>query len=409
MTNGTSQGLFIVVAIVIFGIFVGLSYSLFGDNMGPALKDMFETSFGDENNGGDTETVIREGLDLGDYTEEEVTLGFIYIAADNTKAEQDALNAPESPISFEKYMELFPFMSTQVHNQSKITGMTDEEFNTIRYYVKEAYYTNALEFFTLMNELGLALSEDMSDEVWVNIMGSMGRELISRGVTAEDYKDVKFIYVVPQVFDLFNDNIMNYFNDLDTVIYSFETYRDTMASILKIKGDTDIIVKGYAELIYAPSAMDYVIEFHKSNPNSVIYHELDNLYEQFLDKIDFLKKENMEYKIELEYDEEWSMEYIGECLVFLDGMSESAKSLLSQEDLDYLEELREKFNMYIAVYLSEEEIDAYLETAEYEDERIDIIAYYIDRYDSLPDKSVISKKDVDYLEELREKLERYNT
>ena len=44
MTNGTSQGLFIVVAIVIFGIFVGMSYTLFGDEMAPALVDLFGDS-----------------------------------------------------------------------------------------------------------------------------------------------------------------------------------------------------------------------------------------------------------------------------------------------------------------------------------------------------------------------------
>lgn len=44
MTNGTSQGLFIVVAIVIFGIFVGLSYTLFGDELSPALQGLFGQS-----------------------------------------------------------------------------------------------------------------------------------------------------------------------------------------------------------------------------------------------------------------------------------------------------------------------------------------------------------------------------
>ena len=41
MTEGTSQGLFIVVAIVIFGIFVVLAYILFEDTLSPALANMF--------------------------------------------------------------------------------------------------------------------------------------------------------------------------------------------------------------------------------------------------------------------------------------------------------------------------------------------------------------------------------
>ena len=41
MTDGTSQGLFIVVAIVIFGIFVVLAYILFEDTLSPSLASMF--------------------------------------------------------------------------------------------------------------------------------------------------------------------------------------------------------------------------------------------------------------------------------------------------------------------------------------------------------------------------------
>ncbi len=41
MTEGTSQGLFIVVAIVIFGIFIGLTYTIFGDVLEPALVEIF--------------------------------------------------------------------------------------------------------------------------------------------------------------------------------------------------------------------------------------------------------------------------------------------------------------------------------------------------------------------------------
>lgn len=42
MTNGTSQGLFVVVAIVIFGLFVLMSYILFRDTLKPSLTAIFE-------------------------------------------------------------------------------------------------------------------------------------------------------------------------------------------------------------------------------------------------------------------------------------------------------------------------------------------------------------------------------
>ena len=44
MTDGTSQGLFIVVAIVIFGIFIGMSYMIFGEVLQPKLVNLVETA-----------------------------------------------------------------------------------------------------------------------------------------------------------------------------------------------------------------------------------------------------------------------------------------------------------------------------------------------------------------------------
>lgn len=44
MTNGTSQGLFVIVAVIIFGIFVLISYMLFGDKLKTNLGAIFDTS-----------------------------------------------------------------------------------------------------------------------------------------------------------------------------------------------------------------------------------------------------------------------------------------------------------------------------------------------------------------------------
>lgn len=44
MTNGSSQGLFVVVAVVIFGVFVAISYSLFRDTLTPSLASIFQDS-----------------------------------------------------------------------------------------------------------------------------------------------------------------------------------------------------------------------------------------------------------------------------------------------------------------------------------------------------------------------------
>ncbi|WP_430596446.1 hypothetical protein [Enterococcus sp. DIV0210g] len=41
MTDGASQGLFVIVAVVIFGIFVLIAYILFRDTLQPKLTEIF--------------------------------------------------------------------------------------------------------------------------------------------------------------------------------------------------------------------------------------------------------------------------------------------------------------------------------------------------------------------------------
>lgn len=44
MTDGASQGLFVIVAVVIFGIFVIIAYMLFKDKLAEALGSIFDSS-----------------------------------------------------------------------------------------------------------------------------------------------------------------------------------------------------------------------------------------------------------------------------------------------------------------------------------------------------------------------------
>lgn len=47
MTDGASQGLFVIVAVVIFGIFVLIAYLLFRDNLKGSLNDIFQKATSD--------------------------------------------------------------------------------------------------------------------------------------------------------------------------------------------------------------------------------------------------------------------------------------------------------------------------------------------------------------------------
>ncbi|HFD1801392.1 TPA: hypothetical protein ACF1UV_002914, partial [Enterococcus hirae] len=44
VTDGASQGLFVIVAVVIFGIFVLIAYILFRDNLQHSLKNIFDNA-----------------------------------------------------------------------------------------------------------------------------------------------------------------------------------------------------------------------------------------------------------------------------------------------------------------------------------------------------------------------------
>lgn len=63
MTNGSSQGLFVIVAVVIFGIFVAISYILFRDNLGPSMSAIFTDSISTATN---YDQIINKG-EKGDY------------------------------------------------------------------------------------------------------------------------------------------------------------------------------------------------------------------------------------------------------------------------------------------------------------------------------------------------------
>ncbi len=64
MTSGTSQGLFVVVAIVIFGIFIGLTYTLFGsEGLSNDLKGIFTNATEQTNAGINNSKYYSEQID----------------------------------------------------------------------------------------------------------------------------------------------------------------------------------------------------------------------------------------------------------------------------------------------------------------------------------------------------------
>lgn len=86
MTGGTSQGLFVVVAIVIFGLFVGISYTVFGDTLQPALVTIFT----------DAINLNDDRLDMETYTK--VNAPYTFMANDDTNV--DIISQMKNSIHF---------------------------------------------------------------------------------------------------------------------------------------------------------------------------------------------------------------------------------------------------------------------------------------------------------------------
>lgn len=88
MTNGSSQGLFVIVAVVIFGIFVLISYILFKDNLKPALANIFtdglEQATTTLNNGTQSGA---EGVTYEEWVEDLENQG--YVVAEDTDFDGD--------------------------------------------------------------------------------------------------------------------------------------------------------------------------------------------------------------------------------------------------------------------------------------------------------------------------------
>lgn len=74
MTNGSSQGLFVIVAVVIFGIFVAISYIIFRGNLAPSMSSIFSDSISTATN---FEQIINKGED------EDYYYGFYPLKNDN--------------------------------------------------------------------------------------------------------------------------------------------------------------------------------------------------------------------------------------------------------------------------------------------------------------------------------------
>ena len=117
MTDGTSQGLFIVVAIVIFGIFVVLAYILFEDTLSPALASMF------------TEAVEQstENLKAGKHPEfERIAQGKYLIQAKNFTPDTVDIFIHDLDIVTESDRVLFPAW-TKHASGSNHSGSDDPE------------------------------------------------------------------------------------------------------------------------------------------------------------------------------------------------------------------------------------------------------------------------------------------
>ncbi len=138
MTEGTSQGLFVVVAIVIFGIFIGLTYTLFGsEGLTNDLKVLFTNATEQANIGLTSSKTIFKGTN---FTDKEVD------AERFTPETGVAIRIDDDDLYFRQSTFRWDYRASK-GPQGVIINLTDKELDSLQigdsitfdYAVKSAY------------------------------------------------------------------------------------------------------------------------------------------------------------------------------------------------------------------------------------------------------------------------------
>ena len=209
MTNGTSQGLFVVIAIIIFGIFIAISYLLFRDTLKPSLSGIFTDSLeqADENLTGITnqkyliysnlngDSVV--GLNSKAYNPDgSIKKNFKILTLPNTIREKDLVT-----IDFINSRGKFKGVEKIVGNTNltTVTSVTNDTPNLVELDLSQTKVTNlGVQYFLRDNKTvkKLTLSKGFNKFGYGAFQNSALEELVLTNTTP--ISDIQYIATAPR-------------------------------------------------------------------------------------------------------------------------------------------------------------------------------------------------------------------
>ena len=154
MTDGTSQGLFVVVAVVIFGIFIAISYTLFGDTLTPSLASIFSDSIESTyENLNQYERINEDTISTSDYEFNEKTGTILKYLGTDTEIDIPSQINGVTVRSIASYaFNYVRYDDLKIHRiQNKLTKVVFP--NTLETIGYKAFNTNAIKEIHLPNSV----------------------------------------------------------------------------------------------------------------------------------------------------------------------------------------------------------------------------------------------------------------
>lgn len=201
MTDGTSQGLFIVVAIVIFGIFVVMAYILFEDTLSPAMASMFHTAIEQTNDSVSQYVRISEDIiATSDYEFNEKTGTILkYLGSDTEIVIPSRINNVRVRAIDDYAFNFVIYENTLIHSiENQLTRVTFP--NTLETIGYKAFNTNAIKEIHLPNSVHTIKREAFQMNGTEKITLSTRLEVISEEVfESHNLKELYIPHTVKEI------------------------------------------------------------------------------------------------------------------------------------------------------------------------------------------------------------------
>ncbi|MFF2971463.1 hypothetical protein ACFVRF_11835 [Enterococcus faecalis] len=257
MTNGTSQGLFIVVAIIIFGIFVTISYVLFRNELKPTLANIFTDRLEQAE-----DTLKRKDLQELEIGKDDIS-NFSFEKTNGVE-NLDLLRIKKNN-EWEKIDSDTPsLISFSVKDEIRYGDVG--EFEEVQPYLNITFKMSCLENITETCRIGYKYTTDEYIGIADNFKENIPENLTySLNIHSENYENISAIYM--------NDVLISNTNDI-SVSKLFQAMNDLDSITVKSNNKQNYLFAlnpGYSRHTFAANLMNRARNEMKIETNKGIY------------------------------------------------------------------------------------------------------------------------------------------